>query len=285
MLRGLQTFLFGHAPETPDLSGTSAPVPFVIPGDASFHARWKQAANGDDLTLELAPRLRQGWKLSWPRGTLRGEGSVLRAPRIFRDAPDDVLRMLAAWARLAMQRKSPTRIAERRALEKALHAWIEARHGEDAHAQKLRRGRAARRLDRLNAKGRHHDLDAILAAVVAEYFAHIPELGKARITWSRRWGGLSTQTARHDEQGTPYPLLSISRGYDHPSATAEIVGGVVHHECLHVVVPPREAQGGGRRVVHGREFRKREKEYRFHDAWRKWHAEKLPGIIRRGPKG
>jgi hypothetical protein len=57
---------------------------------------------------------------------------------------------------------------------------------------------------------------------------------------------------------------------------------VVHHECLHVVVPPQE--GKGRRVVHGREFRRREKEYRFHDAWRKWHAEKLPGIIRRGEK-
>jgi hypothetical protein len=191
--------------------------------------------------------------------------------------------MLATWARLAMQRKSPARAAERRALEKALHAWIEARHGEDAQAIKLKRGRAARRLERLNPKGRHHDLDAILAAVIAGYFAGHPGLEKARITWSRRWGGLSTQTIAHDAQGNPYPLLNISRGYDHPSATPEIVGGVVHHECLHVVVPPQD--GNGRRVVHGREFRQREKEYRFHAAWRKWHAEKLPGIIRRGDKG
>jgi hypothetical protein len=119
--------------------------------------------------------------------------------------------------------------------------------------------------------------------VLAEYFGAESGIGTVRITWSKRWGGLSTQTSAHDERGTPYALLSISRGYDHPSATAEIVGGVVYHECLHVVVPPQE--GTGRRIVHGREFRRREKEYRFYAAWRKWHAEKLPGIIRRGSKG
>src|SRR5690606_24592863 len=140
--------------------------------------------------------------------------------------------------RLAMLRKSPGRTAERRALEKTLHAWIEAQYEVDPHARTLKRGRAARRLKRLNPVGRHHDLTAILAAVTAEYFADIPEVAQARITWSARWGGLSTQSTAHDEHGRPYPLLSISRGYDHPSVTPEIVGGVVYHECLHIVIPP-----------------------------------------------
>lgn len=288
MLRWLQTSLFGAPPDKPAarrISPARKSSAVELPDDPLFRSRWASAVGDPDITLELVPRLRQGWKLSWRRGTLRGGGggALLRVPRVFADAPDETLRMLAAWTRLAMQRKTPARVAERRALEKTLHAWIEARHGEDAHAQKLRRGRAARRLDRLNAAGRHHDLEAILAVVVAEYFAGVPELEKARVTWSRRWGGVSTQTTAHDAHGNPYPLLSISRGYDHASATAEIVGGVVYHECLHVVVPPREAsEGKGRRVVHGREFRRREKEYRFYDAWRKWHAETLPRIIRRG---
>ncbi len=212
----------------------------------------------------------------------RGSGALVRAPRIFRDAPDEILRVLAAWARLAMLRKSPGRTLERRALEKTLHAFLTLQHENDSHTLKLKRGRAARRLQRLQPKGLHHDLDVILAAVIAEYFSGAPDVAAARITWSARWGGLSTQTTAHDAEGKPYPLLSISRGYDHPSATPDIVAGVVYHECLHIAVPP--AEQAGRRVVHGREFRRREKQYRYYDVWRVWHAQKLPGIIRRGPK-
>src|SRR5690606_8527758 len=174
----------------------------------------------------------------------------------------------------------PARTADRRALEKRLHAWIEARHEVDPHASELKRRRAARRMARLNPQGQHHDLQKILAAITAEYFADHPEVARARITWSSRWGGLSTQSMAQDEHGRPYPLISISRGYDHASATPEIVGGVVYHECLHVVIPPETRNG--RRVVHGRLFRQREPLDRFYDVWRRWHAERLPGVSRRG---
>jgi len=299
MIRWLQTSLFGRAsdeskPEHDKRSGKipdskhptkskSKPHKATAFIDPEFTNRWQRVCGGSDITLELVPRLRQGWKMSWKRGGGLIHSPVVRAPRILRDASDEVLRELAAWARLALLRKSPARTAERRALEKSLHAWISARHETDSHTVKLKRGRAARRLDRLEPKGRHHDLEAIFASVLREYFADAPEVARARITWSARWGGLSTQSTAHDEQGRPYPLLSISRGYDHASATAEIVGGVVYHECLHIAVPPETKNG--RRIVHGREFRRREKEYRFYDVWRAWHAQKLPGIIRRGPRG
>lgn len=294
MIHWLQTSLFGSSPsagkETPGgavpgpSEGGEAARPLRGKGttgaagaaeEADFARRWAACA-GPDIVLVLVPRLRQGWRMSWRRDG----GAVLRVPRVFRDAPEDVLRALAAWARLAMLRKSPGRTAERRALEKTLHAWIEARHDVDPHTRTLRRGRNARRLARLRPVGRHHDLTAILAAVTAEYFAGNPEVAQARITWSSRWGGLSTQSTAHDGQGRPYALISISRGYDHASATPEIVGGVVYHECLHIVIPPEVRNG--RRVVHGAEFRRREKLYRFYDVWRRWHADKLPGIIRRG---
>ncbi len=103
---------------------------------------------------------------------------------------------------------------------------------------------------------------------------------QARITWSRRWGGLSTQSTQQDAAGRPYALITVSRGYDHPSATPEIVAGVVYHECLHIIVPPELRNG--RRVVHGAEFRRREKQYRHYELWRQWHARMLPGILRRG---
>jgi hypothetical protein len=281
VIRRLQTSLFGRSAEVEKPVTKREGVPRTLPKvsppvDPDLAARWVTACDGLDIALVPVPRLRQGWKLEWRRGAL-SPAARLRVPKLFTDAPDDILRMLAAWALLAMQRKSPARRGERLALEKNLHAWIAARHKDDGHTRKLVRRRAVRRLEKLNPKGKHHDLEAILAAVNTEYFDGALE---ARITWSARWGGLSTQTTAHDEHGKPYSLLTISRGYDHPSATTEIVGGVVYHECLHIVVPPKDREG--RRVVHGREFRRREKEYRFYEEWRRWHAEKLPGIIRRG---
>jgi hypothetical protein len=289
MIRWLQTSLFGRPADTEASLKAPAPrlpAPSTKPLDPALAARWKSARADLAIDLIVVPRLRQGWRLEWKRGLLtsgHGPRGSLRVPKTFLDASDATLAALAAWARLAMQRKSPARRKERIALEKLLHGWIEARHGEDEHVRKLTRRRAARRVARLNPAGEHHDLTAIFGAINAEYFGGALE---AKITWSRRWGGLSTQTTAHDAAGKPYALLTISRGYDHKSATPEIVGGVVYHECLHIAVPPQEvtetSANRGRRVVHGREFRRREKEYRFYEEWRKWHAEKLPGIVRRG---
>jgi hypothetical protein len=278
VIRWLQTSLCGTAVDKVPAPAPSPQQADPSP-DAALSRRWEEAGAGPDITLIPVPRLRQGWRLEWRRGALANGTARLRVPKVFTEAPDDILRALAAWARLAVQRKSPARRAERLALEKFLHAWIEARHAEDAHARKLAGRRAARREERLEPRGGHHDLEAVLAAVNAEYFGGAL---RARITWSRRWGGLSTQTTAHDAEGRPYALITVSRGYDHPSATPEIVGGVVYHECLHIAVPPEEK--GGRRIVHGREFRRREREYRYYGEWIRWHREVLPGIIRRGEK-
>jgi hypothetical protein len=293
VLRWIQQSLFGPKDETPEPRGSvkaSRPAPRKAPLKTSrtsslpdtFLARWRALCPRDDVDVALVARLRQGWRIEWKRG----ERARLRVPAAFLTAPDAVVGALGQWAGLALQRRSPQRNAARKELERTLHAWLESHAAHDARSQTLTRGRAARRLDRLQPQGRHHDLEAILAAINREYFGGALE---ARITWSRRWGGLSTQSHAKDADGGRYALITISRGYDHPSATADIVGGVVYHECLHIAVPPHEAsqtEGGGRRVVHGREFRRREKEYRFYAEWRKWHAEQLPRIIRRGdPKG
>src|SRR5690606_18358449 len=132
------------------------------------------------------------------------------------DAPDDVLRALAAWTRLVLTARGKARAAAarpaRQALEKTLHAWLDEHAARDPRTRRLARGRAARKLDRLVTQGRHHDLQAIFDAVNAEYFGGALV---ARITWSSRWGGLSTQSTARDAEGNPYALLTISRGYDH----------------------------------------------------------------------
>jgi hypothetical protein len=302
MFRWIQTSLFGPKEEAPEPARTvkatrptarKAPLKISVPPSAptAFLDRW--SALNPALTFDkqveviLVPRLRQGWRLEWRRGDARTSYARLRIPAAFLQAPDEVVRAMGEWARLVMASRGKVRSVQarpaRQLLEKTIHAWLDQHASLDTRSRSLSRARAERRLDRLDPKGRHHDLDAILAAINVEYFAGAL---KARITWSRRWGGLSTQSHAKDAEGNPYNLITISRGYDSPLATADIVGGVVYHECLHIAVPPREvtetSANRGRRVVHGREFRRREREYRHYEAWRLWHAKVLPGIIRRG---
>lgn len=124
--------------------------------------------------------------------------------------------------------------------------------------------------------GKFHDLTHVFAAVNATYFGG--EL-KARITWSNRIGGLSFHTVRKDPlTGEMVNLISISRGYDFENCPFFAVAGVVYHECLHIAIPPESVNG--RRIVHGKVFRNRERRYIYYEQWIKWHREVLPKNIR-----
>lgn len=124
--------------------------------------------------------------------------------------------------------------------------------------------------------GKVHNLSEVLAAVNETYFGG--ELS-ARITWSSRIGGLSFQSTRKDPlTGETINLISISRGYDFENCPFVVVAGVVYHECLHIAVPPTVVNG--RRVVHGKVFRARERRYMYYDQWMEWHKKVLPQNIR-----
>ncbi len=124
--------------------------------------------------------------------------------------------------------------------------------------------------------GKFHDLNKVFDAVNQMYFQG--EL-RARITWSNRVGGLSFHTKRTDPlTGEVLDLISISRGYDFANCPFYAVAGVVYHECLHIVIPPE--MRNGRRIVHGKNFRQRERRYIYYDQWIKWHREVLPKNVR-----
>jgi hypothetical protein len=222
--------------------------------------------------------MRDSWRASWNR---REPGLLLRVPPALFHAPREVKESLLRWAVLVSKRRRRKDAADR--LERRLLEEIVRRHlksaCDDPSASPIRKRRLAanaRRLGRLKARGRHHDLQAILERVNAEYFGGALE---ARITWAARLGGLSTHRIAEDGEGKPYHLITISRGYDGPDVTPEILGGVVYHECLHIAIPPR--MEGGRRVVHGRDFRLRERQYAHFHEWRRWHREGLPRALRR----
>lgn len=231
------------------------------------------------VSVELSPRLRDSWKVAWTR---RRDGLLLRLPSAMGSAPESVRLAALRWSvlvstrgRSRLRKADPLLKAERRALEETIRAYLESAVTDGPH-RKRRLATNRRRLDRLSPVGIHHDLEAILDAINREYFAGALE---ARITWAARLGGLSTHRLAEDGEGKPYHLLTISRGYDSPEVTPEILGGVVYHECLHIAVPPRKE--GGRRVIHGRDFRLRERQYRHYREWMEWHRQGLPKALRK----
>lgn len=276
--------------------GTGMPIPAgargiaVRPGPARVTATDGPAAPGSLLPpaspfagllqgpyarIEVVPkpRLHESWRVTWIR---RSESLRLEIPALLAESPRETKVALLEWALLASRRgRKGTEERKRRAeLESAIRAALQA--PGTSPAGRRRAARDGRRLARLNPKGSVHDLEPVFAAVNARYFGGALE---ARITWSARFGGLSTHTLARDPEGREYHLLTISRGYDDPEVTPEILGGVVYHECLHIAIPPRRS--GGRRIVHGADFRAREREYEHYQAWRAWHRDGLPKALRR----
>jgi hypothetical protein len=231
------------------------------------------------IEIEIKPRLHESWRVTWIR---KREALKLEIPSLLAEAPTEAKAALLEWALLASTRPrrgrgDPGQRARKLELENLIRGHLHVSAASLASPASARRSaRDQRKLGRLRPQGDHHDLDAILRTVNERYFAGTLQ---ARVTWAARLGGLSTHTIARDGDGQPYHLLTISRGYDVPEATAEIVGGVVYHECLHIAIPPRRE--GGRRVVHGPDFRKREREYEHFAVWRKWHREGLPPALRR----
>jgi hypothetical protein len=279
-------------PVRPAIPPVAAPVmePASFSGDAGplqVHAGPPALPTFSDLCrgqyshirVEIRKRLWESWRVAWVR---RSEELRMHVPAILEEAPVPIKEAVLEWAVLVTRRgkRRDAAVRTRRAeLENLIRGHLRAAPSEGGIRSKtasLRLARNRRKEQRLEPKGAHHDLEASFREVNARYFQGTLE---AKLTWSARLGGLSTHSMAEDGQGNPYHLISISRGYDSAEVTPEILGGVVYHECLHIAIPPRRENG--RRVVHGPDFRKREREYDYYEVWRRWHRDGLPKALRR----
>jgi len=179
--------------------------------------------------------------------------------------------LAAEWAEHAVRRKTQK--------NKAIIKDLVTRFWEAIDQVLVDKGKppleSSGRLPPIRPRGRYFNLDDVLEAINHTYF---DEQLKCRITWSNRVGGLSFHSLRKDPiTGEEFHLISISRGYDAANCPLYAVAGVVYHECLHIVIPVEVKNG--RRVVHGRVFRQRERQYIYYDEWIRWHKEVLPKNI------
>jgi hypothetical protein len=185
-----------------------------------------------------------------------------RVHHMFLEAPAEVVRALAAFA-------GPARggAARRRAAGGHIDAFVKARRDRIG----------APRVGRLQPRGRVHDLQALFDELnAAEFDGAIV----ARIGWGSVRSGPRRRTVKTGVYLQDARVIRIHPTLDRPEVPEFYVAAVVFHEMLHQAVPVREA--GGRRVVHGREFKARERAYRDFERARAWEARHL-GLLLSSP--
>jgi predicted metal-dependent hydrolase len=117
------------------------------------------------------------------------------------------------------------------------------------------------RLDSYQAQGKIYNLATVFSEVNRQYFENhlkLPMLGWSRQKSYRRLGF-------YDEKRN---LLVISRIFDDERVPEEIMRYMVYHEMLHIHFPAERRNG--RRIIHGPEFKKAEKNFPHYKEIQKW---------------
>ena len=200
--------------------------------------------------------------------SFRREGGrvQLRVHHLFLGCTPEVVDALADFAR-------PGRRDGRRSATRRIDDWVRS------HKDRI----APPRTHRLDGRGRVHDLQAILDRLNADHFDGAVE---ARIGWGKSGALPGRRSIRTGVYLHAARAIRIHPALDREEVPEFYVAAVVFHEMLHQVVPPSER--GGRRTIHGREFRRRERAYPDHaraEAWEKANVHLLLAAPRRRTAG
>jgi hypothetical protein len=177
----------------------------------------------------------------------------LRVHHLFLACPPEVADALATFVR-------PGRGEGRRDASRTIDEWVRT------HRDRI----APPRTGRLQASGRVHDLQAMLDRLNAEHFAGTVD---AKIGWGRSGALPGRRSIRTGVYLHAARAIRIHPALDREDVPAFYVASVVFHEMLHQVVPP--AERGGRRTIHGREFRRRERAFPDHARAAAWERENV----------
>ncbi len=186
---------------------------------------------------------------------------------MFLDAPDEIIEELLSYLAEGDARAS-----------RRIESYIE----ENRHRIK-RRGRRVL----LRTRGAHHDLRALLDAVVEEHFSEDvvgevagPDMTSVEITWGRlpprrrrRRRSIRLGTYTHDAQ-----LIRIHPALDQASVPSFFVAFVIFHELLHHVVPARPI--GSRLDHHPPAFKRRERAHPDYQRALRWETQNLDALLR-----
>ncbi len=222
---------------------TQLKLPFPVTHDQSHVASYLQKKTGKAISLVLTDNATS--IISFRK---RGEAVTLRLHQLFLGAAEPILDEIAGF------------IKNRRCPMLHTRAFI------NSNRHKLKS--APPRKIVLNAKGRQYDLTLIFDKVNAQYFSGSVT---AAITWGRK--GARRFPARRT-LGTfleDSNIIRIHPVLDSRRVPAFYIEFIVYHEMLHAVM--ESAVKNGRRLIHAREFRKREMLFEHYDRAVQWERE------------
>jgi hypothetical protein len=208
-----------------------------------------------------------------PDRSSSARGLEVRMHSMFVAAPPAVHAAVASWIRSG--NRAPRACA-------LLDEWI--------HESLERLPKDSRRRVRLEARGRRHDLGAMMrellvtelgATELGNEIEALPE--KPRVTWGKSARSRTRHSLRLGSYDPESAIVRIHPVLDQDGVPDFFVRYVVFHELLHAVLPPRRGEGS-RWIHHGREFRRRERAYADYEraiAWEKAHMTELIRSVRR----
>ncbi len=115
--------------------------------------------------------------------------------------------------------------------------------------------------------GRFHDLRELFNSVNEEYFGG---LINARITWGLRSLRNSVRKRTLGSFSERSNIIRINPVLDKKRVPRYYITFIVYHEMLHAAIGI--AQEGNRRIVHSREFRRREKHFKDYERAIAWES-------------
>jgi hypothetical protein len=235
--------------------------------DAFPSSRWSEF-----LSDELACSVRVSFgRASKHVIVARSRGSELRVRMngVFEDAPPDVRQAVARWLRSGRRARRACR---------RLDDWIAA-------VQERLSAERARSLQ-LETAGNCHDLEEITADLFAREIDEraLPSGERPAVTWGRR---ARCRARRSLQLGSYDPHLHLVRVHpvlDQPAVPRFFVRYILFHELVHALLPPC-ADGSGRLVHHGPEFRRREQRYADYREAVLWQERNISRLIRSAANG
>jgi len=225
----------------------------------------------DGLTVVVNKRLQRGWQVRTHPSSGRRQ---LIIPPYLADAPDEIKLCLVEWAllpwRAVRARKTALR-DKRRTLERQVWGYIESLPLSPHRRSRFNAVRFSG-----ETTGTTWDLREVFDSVNAAWFG-------GTLTALVRWGGVSSKTSYHtsktDAAGAKIDLITIAGIYNHPNVPRFAIEAIMHHEMLHIAIPPYRKNG--RAVIHGREFKVAEQKFAWYHRWRTWERDELPLLMKR----
>jgi len=266
-----QLHLFNDEPAV----AVRAPRAPVAGGGERLRRRLNALLDGSLRTLVLTAN-RSRILTARPAAGRDPAGLDLRLDRCFTDAPDGVLREVAAFCRATSGRRGAE--TRRRALA-AIREHFEARRAPARLPGPQRRADFAPR-------GARFDLAAIRDRLNRSWFG-----GRltAEVTWGRERRGrghpralsrcrqrrASIQLGSYNQEED---LIRVHPALDRGEVPEYVVESVVFHELLHAALPPDVHNG--RRRLHSAEFRRRERLHPDHARAERWIRANLPKLLK-----